>query len=49
MCNTVLYLGPIHLYSTSCSAQKSEALSVWKTQRKESSLETTKRGTWLTI
>src|SRR6218665_2336329 len=38
----------IHLYSAYCSAHQSEALPVQKTQREESSLESTKRGTWLT-
>src|SRR6218665_555182 len=38
----------IHLYSASCSAHQSEALPVRETQREESSLERTKRGTWLT-
>src|SRR6218665_1292062 len=38
----------IHLYSASCSAHQSEAFSVQKTQREESSLARTKRGTWLT-
>ena len=38
----------IHLYSASGSAHQSEALSVRETQREESSLERTKRGTWLT-
>src|SRR6218665_3643344 len=38
----------IHLYSASFSAHQSEALSVRETQRAESSLERTKRGTWLT-
>src|SRR6218665_2754012 len=37
----------IHLYSASCSAHQSEALPVRETQREESSLERTKRGTWL--
>src|SRR6218665_3364124 len=38
----------IYLYSASCSAHQSEALPVRETQREESSLERTKRGTWLT-
>ena len=38
----------INLYSASCSAHQSEALPVRETQREESSLERTKRGTWLT-
>src|SRR6218665_3305257 len=38
----------LHLYNTSCSAHQSEALPVRETQREESSLERTKRGTWLT-
>src|SRR6218665_2571492 len=45
----VLYcIVSIHLYSASCSAHQSEALPVRETQREESSLERTKRGTWLT-
>ena len=45
----VLYcIVSIHLYSASCSAYQSEALPVRETQRDESSLERTKRGTWLT-
>src|SRR6218665_847153 len=44
----VLYcIVSIHLYSASCSAHQSEALPVRETQREESSLERTKRGTWL--
>src|SRR6218665_3506984 len=43
----VLYcIVSIHLYSASCSAHQSEALPVRETQREESSLERTKRGTW---
>ena len=42
------YIVSIHLYSASCSAHQSEALSVRETQREESSLERTKRGTRLT-
>src|SRR6218665_3768890 len=38
----------IHLYSAFCSAHQSEALPVRETQREESSLERTKRGTCLT-
>ena len=38
----------IHLYSASCSAHQSEALPVREIQREGSSLERTKRGTWLT-
>jgi len=38
----------IHLYSASCSAHQSEVLPVRETPREESSLERTKRGTWLT-
>src|SRR6218665_506289 len=38
----------IHLYSASCSAYQSKAFPVQNTQREESSLERTKRGTWLT-
>src|SRR6218665_476581 len=38
----------IHLYSASCSVHQSEALPVRETQREESSVERTKRGTWLT-
>src|SRR6218665_1599681 len=38
----------IYLYSASCRAHQSEALPVRETQREESSLERTKRGTWLT-
>ena len=49
MCNFVLYcIVSIHLYSASCSAHQSEALPVRETQREESSLERTKRVTWLT-
>src|SRR6218665_2200888 len=45
----VLYcIVSIHLYSASCSAHQSEALPVRDTQREESNLERTKRGTWLT-
>src|SRR6218665_338640 len=45
----VLYcIVSMHLYSASCSAHQSEALPVRETQREESSLERTKRGTWLT-
>src|SRR6218665_1013308 len=45
----VLYcIVSIHFYSASCSAHQSEALPVRETQREESSLERTKRGTWLT-
>jgi len=45
----VLYcIVSIHLYSASCSEHQSEALPVRETQREESSLERTKRGTWLT-
>ena len=41
----VLYcIVSIHLYSASCSAHKSEELSMRETQRKENSLERTKRG-----
>src|SRR6218665_1818575 len=48
-CMLVLYcIVSIHLYSASCSAHQSEALPVRETQREESSLERTKRGTWLT-
>ena len=43
----VLYcVESIHSYSASCSAHQSEALPVRETQREESSLERTKRGTW---
>src|SRR6218665_2655123 len=38
----------MHLYSASYSAQQSEAFPVRETQREESSLERTKRGTWPT-
>src|SRR6218665_801861 len=38
----------IHLYSASCSAHQSEALPMRETQREESSLERTKKDTWLT-
>jgi len=38
----------MHLYSASCSAHQSEALPVQDTHTEESSLERTKRGTWLT-
>src|SRR6218665_1277089 len=38
----------IHLYSASYSAHQSEALPLQKTQREESSLKRTKRGTWIT-
>src|SRR6218665_3471487 len=38
----------IHLYSASCSGHQSEALPVRETQREESSLQRTKRGTLLT-
>src|SRR6218665_3243197 len=44
-CNCIV---SIHLYSASCSAHQSEALPVRETQREESRLERTKRGTWLT-
>jgi len=44
----VLYCISIHLYSASCCAHQSEVLPVRETQREESSLERTKRGTWLT-
>src|SRR6218665_1084785 len=45
----VLYcIVSINLYSASCSAHQSEALPVRETQREESSLERTKRGTWHT-
>ena len=40
-------IASIHLYSASCSAHQSDALPVRETQREESSLERTKRGTWL--
>ena len=42
------YIVSIHLYSTSYSAHQSEALPVRETQGEESSLERTRRGTWLT-
>src|SRR6218665_1554788 len=43
----VLYcIVSIHLYIASCSAHHSETLPVRETQREESSLERTKRGTW---
>src|SRR6218665_3870755 len=46
---TVLYcIVSVHLYSASCSAHQTEALPVRETQREESSLERTKRGTRLT-
>ena len=45
----VLYcIVSIYLYSASCSAHQSEALPVQETQRVDSSLERTKRGTRLT-
>jgi len=37
-----------HLYSAYCSAHQSEALPVRESAREESSLERTKRSTWLT-
>src|SRR6218665_861164 len=39
----------IHLYSAVYSAHQSEALPVRETQGEESSLERTKRGTWLSV
>ena len=45
--NVLYYIVSIHLYSDSWSAHQSEALPVRETQREESSLERTKRGTWL--
>src|SRR6218665_2179508 len=45
---TLYCIASIHLYGASCSAHQSEALPVRETQREESSLERTKRGTWLT-
>src|SRR6218665_3785971 len=45
----VLYcIVSIYLYSASCSAHQSQVLPVQKTQREESSLERTKKCTWLT-
>jgi len=44
----VLYCIDTYIYSSFCSAHQSEALPVRETQREESSLERTKRGTWLT-
>src|SRR6218665_279464 len=43
-CNCIV---SIHLYSASCSAHQSEALPVRETQKQESRLELTKRGTWM--
>ena len=47
-CIALYCIVSIHLYSASCSAHQSEALPVRETQREWSSLERTKRGTWLT-
>src|SRR6218665_1533722 len=46
--NILYCIVSIYLYSASCSAHQSEALPVRETQREESSLERTKRGTWHT-
>jgi len=46
---SVYCIAYIHLYSASCSAHQSEALPVRETQREESSLERTKRGTCVCV
>src|SRR6218665_323400 len=45
---TRIILYRIYTFISSCSAHQSEALPVRETQREESNLERTKRGTWLT-